>query len=243
MKKSILLYSLACVFVTTSCDELLQIATEVQNEVGGSSDSGLSISEIASGLKEALEVGTGNTVSTLNKAGGYLNSPELKIPFPPDAQRAADKLRDIGMGSLVDNFETSLNTAAENAAIKAKPIFINAIKGMTFDDARKILQGPDDAATEYFKQKTSASLFSTFTPDIKTALDNANVTKYWSKITSTYNKIPLVEAVETDLTKYATNKAMDGLFLTLEKEEKKIRENPADRVTDLLKKVFGSVAK
>ena len=223
-----------------SCDQLQQIATDVQNEVGSVS-SEPTLSEIINGLKEALQVGTGNTVEALNQKGGYLNNPKLRIPFPPDAQRAADKLRDLGMGKLVDDFENSLNTAAENAASEAKPIFVNAIKSMTFEDAKKILNGPDNAATEYFENRTRQSLYSSFAPKVENSLNNVNVTKHWEQITTTYNKIPLVEKVETDLTKYATDKALDGLFVKLEEEEQKIRENPAARVTDLLKKVFGSV--
>lgn len=142
------------------------------------------------------------------------------------------------MGKLVDDFVVSLNNAAEQAAIEAKPIFVNAVKQMTFDDAKKILNGPDNAATEYFKGRTSQQLSEAFAPKVKTSLDQVKVTKYWSEITSTYNKIPFVQKVETDLTKYATDQALKGLFHTLQGEEKKIRQDPTARVTDLLKKVF-----
>ncbi len=235
MKKILLISALS--FVSIGCKELSQVATEVQKQVNTPA-AGLSLAEITSGLKQALEIGTGNAVTTLNKSGGYLNNSLVKIPFPPDAQRAADKLRELGMGKMVDDFVISLNTAAEQAALEAKPIFVNAVKEMTFDDAKNILNGPDNAATEYFKGKTSQNLSAAFAPKIKTSLDNVKVTKYWNDITSTYNKIPFVQKVETDLTKYATDKALAGLFLTLQGEEKKIRKDPAARVTDLLKKVF-----
>lgn len=234
MKKFLLVSTLS--IGLSACNELNQIATEVQKQI--ETPAPLSITEIASGLKQALEVGTGNAVTTLNKSGGYLNNNLIKIPFPADAQRAADKLRELGMGKLVDDFVVSLNQAAEGAALEAKPIFVNAIKQMTFDDAKKILNGPDNAATEYFKTKTQQNLFNAFAPKVKTSLDNVKVTKYWTDITNTYNKIPFVQKVETDLTKYATDKALVGLFSTLQGEEKKIRQDPAARVTDLLKKVF-----
>jgi hypothetical protein len=206
-----------------------------------SSKSGLSNSDIIKGLKEALAVGTRNAVSVLNAKDGYLKNPAVKLLFPADAQRAADKLREIGMGSLVDKFEVSLNRAAEDAAIEGQKIFVNAILQMSFADAKGILQGGNGAATKYFKDKTTSQLYASFSPKIKTSLDKGNVTKYWSDITSTYNKIPFVEKVNTDLTAYATNKAMDGLFLKVEEEENKIRLNPAARITDILKKVFGSL--
>lgn len=220
-----------------SCDTLTQIQKSVEG--GGT----LSESEIVNGLKQALEVGTGNAVGILNKTDGYFKDPLVKIAFPEEAQRAADKLRDLGMNKLVDDFVLTLNRGAEKAAKEAGPIFVTAIKQMTFQDARQILQGPDNAATEYFKGKTTPALTSKFSPVIKNTLDQVNATKYWTDITSTYNKIPFVNKVETDLVKYTTGKALGGLFLKLEGEEKKIRTNPAARVTDLLKKVFGSVAK
>ncbi|MCI5058668.1 MAG: DUF4197 domain-containing protein [Flavobacteriales bacterium] len=237
-KKKLLaiLCAIVLTFNLTSCDELHRIGTEVIETATESTE--LSLTEIVNGLKEALTIGTGNAVGFLNKTDGYFKNPEVKIPFPPDAQRAADKLRELGMGSLVDNFVETLNHGAEDAAAAAKPIFVNAVKEMTFDDARKILSGPDNAATEYFKSKTRTVLFNSFTPKIKTSLDKVQVTKHWTQITSTYNKIPLVNKVETDLTKYATDKALDGLFLMVAKEEKKIRQDPLARVTDLLKKVF-----
>lgn len=220
-----------------SCDTLKSIENSINTPAP------LSETEIVSGLKQALEVGTGNAVGILNKTDGYFGDAFVKILFPAEAQRAADKLRQIGMGKLVDDFVLTLNRAAEKAAAEAKPIFVDAVKQMTFTDARNILQGPDNAATEYFKGKTTPALTSKFSPVISNALNSCNATKYWTDITTTYNKIPLVTKVETDLVKYTTGKALDGLFLKLAGEEKKIRTNPAARVTELLQKVFGSVKK
>ena len=238
MKKFAFIFFAVVTLSWTSCDTLQQVANGV-----GSTSGVLSESDIIAGLKQALEVGTGNASTMLNKTDGYFKDPLVKILFPADAQRAADKLRQLGMGQLVDDFTLNMNRAAESAAKEAAPIFVDAIKSMTFADARNILNGPDNAATEFFKGRTTDALTAKFNPVISSALDSHNVTKYWSDITTTYNKIPLVQKVETDLVKYTTGKALSGLFLKLEGEEKNIRNNPAARVTDLLQKVFGSVKK
>lgn len=235
MKKLILILMAFTALSWTGCDVLQQVQS------GMTSSSALTESEIIGGLKQALEVGTGNAVNVLSATDGFFKDPIVKIPFPPDAVRASDKLRELGMGKLVDDFVLTLNRGAEKASKEAGPIFVDAIKAMTFADAKGILQGPENAATQYFREKTSQPLYDKFSPVIKTTLDNVNATKYWSDITTTYNKIPFVQKVETDLVRYATNKALDGLFVKLAGEEKKIRENPAARVTDLLRKVFGSV--
>jgi len=241
MKKSILALSIATVaFFSIGCDQLQQIGSEVLS--GTTTGGALSTEEIASGLKEALKKGSGNAVSTLSKPGGFLNNPLIKIPFPAEANFAAEKLRQIGMGGTVDNFVKSLNSAAEGASSQAKPIFWEAIKSMSFADAMGILKGGDNAATNYFKGKTTAQLTSAFAPKIAAALGKNNTTKYWNNITSTYNAIPLTnKKVNTDLSSYATDKALTGLFSTLAQEEKQIRENPAARTSEILKKVFGSV--
>ena len=217
-----------------SCKELLQIAEGV---VEASADP--TTSEMISGLKEALTTGAASAVSTLNKEGGYFNDPLVKIPFPQEAQFAADALNKIGMGKIVDNFEAKLNEGAEKGAALALPIFKNAIKSMTFADAKNILLGEENAATMYFKGKTETELATAFAPHIKTSLDQVNATQIWEDLTTRYNSIPLVnKKVETDIVKYATGRALDGLFLKLADEEKKIRENPVARTSELLKKVF-----
>lgn len=231
MKKNLLLFA-AIVILFAGCDTLSKINIPTGLPVA------LTESEIVSGLKEALNVGTNNAVGFLGKADGFLKNPLFKIPFPEDAQRAETKLRELGMNEMVDNFITTMNHGAENAVSKAGPIFLNAITSMTFADAKNILKGADNAATEYFKSKTTTSLFSLFKPEIQKALDAVNATKYWSDITSTYNKIPFVTKVETDLSKYVTDKALAALFKQIAVEEKKIRTDPVARVSDILKKVF-----
>jgi Protein of unknown function (DUF4197) len=221
------------------CDTL----TQIQKGVESAGTPALTETEIANGLREALQVGTGNAVNVLNATDGYFKDPLVKILFPPEAQRASDKLRELGMGKLVDDFTLSLNRGAEKAAKEAGPIFVDAIKAMTIQDAKNILQGADNAATEYFKGKTTTQLHSKFYPVIQNSLNSVNATKHWTDITTTYNRIPLVQPVNTDLADYTTKKALDGLFLKLAGEEKKIRENPAARVSELLKKVFGSLDK
>jgi hypothetical protein len=150
------------------------------------------------------------------------------------------KLRQIGMGEQVDKFILSLNRAAEDAAKEAKPVFVAAIKGMTIQDAMGILKGEDDAATQYLKKTTSTELHSKFNPIIKTSLDKVDATKYYSDLIKAYNRIPLVEKVNPNLDEYATEKAMEGLFIMIAKEEVSIRKDPAARTSALLKKVFGS---
>jgi hypothetical protein len=234
MKKSILFsFFIIALLTFPSCDALQQVS----QTVGPPTES-----EMVAGLKEALQVGTGNAASFLNKPGGYLDNPRFKIPLPPDVQNVADKLRQLGLGSQVDEFLTRMNRGAEDAAMEAKPIFLNAVTSMTISDAKNILLGSNNAATQYFQGKTRDALYIAFSPHIKSSLDKFQVTKYWTQITSTYNKIPLVKPIETDLIKYSTNKALDGLFLKLSDEEKDIRNNLNARTTALLQKVFGWAA-
>lgn len=200
----------------------------------------LSTEEVANGLKEALEVGVSKGSDLVSQVDGYYQNPEIKIPFPPDVQNVENKLRQIGLGNEVDKFVLSLNRAAEDAAREAKPIFISAIKQMTIRDAWSILKGEDDAATQYLNKTTSDQLFEKFQPIIKASLEKVNATKYFSDLVNTYNKVPFVQKVDPDLDEYATQKAIDGLFVMIAKEEKNIRENPGARATDLLKKVFGA---
>lgn len=190
-------------------------------------------------LKDALNVGTDKAVGFLNQPGGYLNNARFKIPFPQEATNVADKLRQMGQGERVDKFIETMNHGAENAAIEAKPIFVGAVKAMTITDAKNILTGADNAATQYFQGKTRNDLFQTFAPKIKAALDATSATKYWSELTTAYNRIPFTKKVETDLVKYTTGKALDGLFLKLSEEEKEIRANVSSRPTEILKEVFG----
>jgi hypothetical protein len=201
--------------------------------------SGLTEKDAADGIKEALVNGTGESIKLVSVIDGYLGNPEIKIPFPPEAGNMETKLRAIGMGRQVDQFNESMNRAAEKAADKAKPIFISAITGMTVKDAINIVKGENNAATMYLKRTTSPELISAFQPEIKTSLDNVNASKYWSELITIYNRIPLVTKLNPDLTLYVTNKAIDGLFVMIAKEEFKIRKDPLARTSELLKKVFG----
>jgi hypothetical protein len=194
--------------------------------------------EVAEGLREALLKGVLRGTEELSKVDGYLGNPQIKIPFPPDVKKVEDRLRQIGMGSEVDRFVTTLNHGAEDAAKEAKPIFFNAIQSMTIEDAWGILKGQPDAATQYLKRTTSSQLKGKFKPVIQTSLSRANATKYYGDLVTTYNRIPLVEKVNPNLDDYATDLAIQGLFVMIAREEKKIRQDPMARTTDLMKRVF-----
>ena len=200
----------------------------------------LSEKEIALGLKEALNIGVKKGVDQLSKPDGFFKYPEIKILFPEDVKKVESKLRKIGLGKKVDEAIESINRAAEDAVVNAKDIFIKAIKNMTLTDALGILRGEKDAATRYLEKSTRADLVKKFKPTVKVSLNKVGATKHWNLIFSTYNKIPFITKVNTDLDVYVTNKAIDGLFLQIAKEELDIRKNPTARVTKLLKKVFGS---
>ncbi len=200
--------------------------------------SGLSQDEVGKGLKEALNQGVKKGVTQLNKKDGYLKDAQIKIPMPKEAKTVEEKLRSLGQGKKVDEAIESMNRAAEDAAAGAKDIFVAAIKGMTLADAMSILKGKDDAATKYLNKATRAELTKKFEPIIKVSLDKVGATKHWNTVFSSYNKLPFVSKVNPDLEKYVTDKALDGLFIQIAKEELKIRKDPAARVTDLLKKVF-----
>jgi len=205
-----------------------------------SKSNGLTEKDAADGIKEALINGTGESVKLVSVLNGYWSNPEIKIPFPPEATEIESKLRALGLSKKVDEFNESMNHAAEKAANEAKPIFLAAIKGMTVKDAINIVRGSDNAATMYLKNTTSNELIDKFRPPIKTSLDNVNATKYWSDLITIYNKIPMVKKMNPDLTQYVTQKAIDGLFIMIAKEELKIRKDPMARTTELLKKVFGN---
>lgn len=199
----------------------------------------LSQEEIVAGLKEALNKGVEKGVEKISKPDGFFKDLEIKLLMPEDAKKVEDKLRKIGQGQKVDDAIESMNRAAEDASIKAKEIFISAIKQMTVADAKSILKGEDNAATSYLEKTTREQLYNEFSPIVKASLDKVGATKHWNLVFTTYNRLPAVEKVNPDLVEYTTNKAIDGLFVQIAKEELEIRKNPAARVTDLLKKVFG----
>jgi hypothetical protein len=193
----------------------------------------------ASGLKEALRIGTENAVNLTGKTDGYFANPAIKIPMPDRLRPVERAMRGIGMGARVDEFVLSLNRAAERAAPAAKQIFWDAVTEITFDDARKIVVGSDTAATVYFKGKTNDKLAAAFRPVVETAMNEAGATKKYKEMIGRYKNIPFVNHVTVDIDEYVVGKALDGLFHVLGEEEKKIRTNPAARVTDILKEVFG----
>ena len=202
---------------------------------GSAQDSGT----VASGLKEALSVGTKNAVGLLSKKDGYFGNEAVKILLPENIRRIADALRMAGYQKEVDAFVLSMNRAAEKAAPKAADIFAGAIRSMSIDDAQKILNGGNTAATEYFKSKTSSQLFNAFKPDISQSMNEVGVTKAYKAMTDRYTAMmPFAKMESLDLDTYVTNKSLDGLFHMVGQEEAKIRTNPAARTTELLKKVF-----
>ena len=199
----------------------------------------LSTGEIVDGLKEALEIGTENAVKAVGKTGGYTDNPEIKIPLPGSIEKVRGMLTALGYGSQVDAFEKSMNRAAEIAAPKAKAIFWDSIKQMSFTDAQGILNGGDTAATDYLKKKSSGHLEEVFRPIIHNAMGEVGVTRKYQDLAKPLENIPFAKGTVPDLDGYVTDGALNGLFYMLGQEEKKIRENPAARATELLKKVFG----
>ncbi len=219
-----------------------QQINQTLGEVLGS-DPSLTSEDVAEGLKQALSKGISKGADQASADGGYYQNPRLRIPFPEDAKRVEEKLRQIGLGNEVDKFIVTLNRGAEEAAMEAKPIFIDAIRSMSIRDAWNILRGQDDAATQYLRRTTSDQLRAKFEPVIAKALDQVNATRYYGDIVSTYNRLPGVNKVNPDLNDYATERALDGLFLLVADEEKNIRENPVARTTELLKRVFAQTGK
>ncbi|MFN8415037.1 MAG: DUF4197 domain-containing protein [Cytophagaceae bacterium] len=199
----------------------------------------LTESEIAEGLKEALSQGAQKAGTALNQTDGYFANPLLKILMPPELANMESKLRSIGMGKQVDDFILQMNRSAEDAAKEAAPIFVNAIKQMTLQDAKSILTGADTAATGYLRKTTYQPLYDAFIPHIKTAMDNHAVASKWTPLANAYNSLPTTRTkVNPDLPSYITNRALSGLFVKVAEEEKNIRANPVARTTELMKKVF-----
>jgi hypothetical protein len=194
--------------------------------------------DLISGLKEALDVGTKKAVELVSQVDGYFANEVIKILIPEDMQKIASTLASVGFQKQVDEFVLSMNRAAEKAAPTAASIFVDAIKGMSFDDARTILTGGDTAAMEYFKENTNEAIYEAFKPVITASMEEVGVTKTFKTLTDKYSSLPFVEKKSIDLDHYVTTKALDGLFYMLGEEEKKIRTDPAARVTDILKKVF-----
>lgn len=208
-------------------------------EAVGVDTKSLTDAEVSDGLKEALLQGITKGVEKVSRPDGYFKDMAIKILMPEEAQKVEKTLRNIGLGSQVDDAVEAMNRAAEDAASGALDIFVEAIKQMTFQDAMGLLQGEDDAATRYLDRTTRDQLTDKFRPVIDKSLDKVNATKYWETVFNSYNKVPFVKPVDTDLGAYVTGKAIDGLFVQVARQEKEIRENPGARTTELLKKVFG----
>lgn len=234
MKKIIGIFIIICLFLSFGCKGLDSI-------IKSSSKGGLDEKTVIAGLKEALEIGTKNSVTIVSKKDGYLKNLAIKILLPKDLEKVAKTVRDIGLGSQVDKFIETMNRAAEKAGPKAVDIFIDAITKMTIQDALDILYGKDDEATRYFERHTRSKLYNIFKPIVKKVMDDVGVTAVFKLIMDAYNNLPYTKRVSFNLDDYVTNKALDGLFLMIAKEEKKIRKDPAARVTELLRKVFGSL--
>ncbi len=198
----------------------------------------LSEETIIAGLKEALEVGTRNATGIASAPGGFFENPVLCIPLPPELEEVDTRLRQIGFDRQMDDFVEKMNRAAEVASEEATEVFVTAIRQMTVADARDILFGPDDAATRYFERTTRLELSVRFLPVVQEAINDTGVATLYQWIIEQYNRIPFVEDKEYDLDVYVVDKGLDGLFLLIEGEELKIREDPAARVTDLLRRVF-----
>lgn len=230
MKKIVLLVS--SFFCLSSCADLQSIMNSTQQ--GGA----LTSVDISNGLKQALELGISQGVDLLSQKDGYYGSSLAKILFPEPLQKVDNTLRSIGLGNLADQGVKLLNRAAEDAVTEAKPIFINAVKNLSFSDATAILTGGKNAATDYLKKTTTQSLIQAFSPKIQASLGKVGADQVWSSIIDKYNAVPLVTKVNPDLTSYVTEKAIDGLFLQIAQKEEDIRTNVASRTTPLLQKVF-----
>jgi hypothetical protein len=222
---------------TTGGDILKKAGSIFGKKSGGS----LSNEDVVAGLKEALSVGARNSSEKLSAVDGFFANAAIKVLMPDEAKKVESTLRNMGLGSMVDKAILSMNRAAEEASKSAAPIFVDAITSMSIQDAFGILKGNDSAATSYLKGKTTVNLTNAFKPVIEDALQKTNATKYWKDVIETYNKLPTTfNKINPDLSGYVTTKALTGLFFQVAIEEQKIRKDPAARVTDILRKVFGS---
>ena len=232
MFKKLSILAVVATLTLSACEQLQQAATTVLTQQV------LSNEDIGNGLKSALEIGIGKGADVLSQKGGYFNS-AFKIQLPPEARQITDRLKVVpGFNKVEDIVLEKINAGAEDAATKAKPIFVSAIKQMTFTDALNILMGDKNAATAYLKRTTYDQLYQAFSPVIVQSLDKFDARKYWGDAVNTYNKIPLIKKVNPSLDDYVTREALNGLFTMVEQKELSIRSNKAERVTDLLQKVF-----
>jgi hypothetical protein len=239
--KKVLLFSL-CLFSATiivqaqSAQDIFKSFTKKNKNKKDTSS--LSTSEVISGLKEALNNGVNTGTTKLSSVDGFFANAAVKILMPPDAQKVEKTLRGIGLGKQVDDAILSMNRAAEDATKSAAPIFLDAIKQMSIEDAWGILRGGDTAATAYLRRSTTAALTSAFRPVIEGSLEKVDATKYWNTVFTNYNKFSL-NKINPDLSAYVTDKALAGIFYEIAQQETLIRKDPFARTTDILKEVFG----
>ena len=210
-------------------------------DAGSGGGGGLDEATVAAGIKEALRVGTENTVLSTSRLDGFLGNRLIRIAIPEQLESMASALRQVGLGGQVDELETGMNRAAEMAASEARAVFWDAIKGMTVSDAFGILNGGDTAATEYFRERTQAGLRARFRPIVQGKMDEIGLSRLYATVADTYNSLPMTGTSPlVDLDEYVTERALSGLFTVLAQEEQKIRRDPLARTTDLLRKVFGN---
>ena len=221
-------------FTLNSCAELQQVVNQLPQQTGGV----LTNTDIAAGLRQALDLGIDKQVSKLTLENGFYKNELVKILLPEELQKVDKALRDIGLSNLADEGLKVLNRAAEDAVGEATPIFINAVKGITFNDAKTILLGNNDAATQYLTSKTKTELYSKFNPVIKNSFSKVGADKIWANLINKYNTIPFTNNVNPDLTDYVTNEALNGVYKMIAVEEQDIRNKVGSRTTDLLKRVF-----
>ncbi|MFK8046699.1 MAG: DUF4197 domain-containing protein [Crocinitomicaceae bacterium] len=246
IKKFPIVLGIASMMLFTQCDVLNDVAGEILSTDGSGTTAvpKLTNEEVISGLKEALTIGIQNGANLASVTDGFFKNDIIKLPFPQDAIKIKEKAIELGLTGQVDKIELTLNRAAEEASKKAAPIFVDAIKNMSIADGFAILKGGDNAATNFLKKNTTEKLVAAFSPVVQNAIETVKLTEYWNPVANKYNfaaKLMGKPEINPDLNQYVTTKGIDGLFYMVEQEEAKIRKNPAAQVTDLLKKVFGSV--
>ena len=221
------------VFQFLSCAELQQVVNQLPQ-----GETGIGSAQIAEGLRQALNEGVDKQVSKLTLENGFFKNELVKILLPEELQKVDKTLRDIGLGNLADEGLRILNRAAEDAVGEATPIFVDAIKGITFSDARNILMGDEDAATQFLKNGTQTALYAKFNPIIQRSFEKVGADKIWSNLINRYNNLPFTNSVNPDLTDYVTTEALNGVYTMIAVEEKEIRNKVSARTTDILRKVF-----
>lgn len=227
-------FAFILVFNLTACAELQDVVNSIPQGGGGV----LSNADIAAGLRQALDLGIDKQVSKLTQKDGFFKNELVKILLPDELKKVDKALRDIGLDNLADEGLKVLNRAAEDAVGEATPIFVNAVKDITFNDAKNILLGNDDAATQYLTGKTQTALYNSFKPVINNSFSKVGADQIWANLITKYNAIPFTSNVNPDLTEYVTGEALKGVYTMIAVEEKEIRNKISSRTTDLLQKVF-----